>query len=134
MLDLCYMAECVRVHGSPSPALVLVTAFHAFYVADALWFEASLKYDIKVYLIYLTKTDLMNTKYILYYVGVYLDHDGHCSRWVWVYVGVWRSGLGTLPLQFTGQVPIGAPTAVVKHGSISYTSHGPLVNCYISYS
>lgn len=41
MLDLCFIAESCRQFGSPPPALLLVSAFHIFYVADALWFEVS---------------------------------------------------------------------------------------------
>ena len=39
ILDLSYLIKACELYGSPSPALVIVVIFHAFYVADALWFE-----------------------------------------------------------------------------------------------
>ena len=41
MLDLSFVMKAYESTGSVSPALVLVTVFHTWYVADALWFEVS---------------------------------------------------------------------------------------------
>ncbi|ELT88706.1 hypothetical protein CAPTEDRAFT_175708 [Capitella teleta] len=42
MLDLCFCAEAYKQQGEVPAALALVTFFHAFYVADALWFEEAI--------------------------------------------------------------------------------------------
>ena len=42
MLDLCFCTQAYKQYGEVPLALLLVTFFHAFYVADALWFEVRL--------------------------------------------------------------------------------------------
>ena len=39
LLDLCFVAEACTRYGSPPLPLLLITLFHAIYVADALWNE-----------------------------------------------------------------------------------------------
>jgi len=41
MLDFSFIAEVVAIGQFPSAALLLATAFHALYVADALFHEVS---------------------------------------------------------------------------------------------
>ena len=41
LLDLVFMTESYQLHGTISPAMVLVVCFHACYIIDALWFEVS---------------------------------------------------------------------------------------------
>ena len=45
MLDLCFCAQAYKQYDTVPTALLLVTYFHAFYVADALWFEVSTQCD-----------------------------------------------------------------------------------------
>lgn len=42
ILDLGFVAQAYKWYGTVPPALLLVTFFHAFYVADALWFEEAI--------------------------------------------------------------------------------------------
>jgi len=42
VLDLCFVAKACMVNGNPPPALLLITLFHFWYVADALWFEEAI--------------------------------------------------------------------------------------------
>jgi len=42
MLDLSFVAESIASGQFPTAALLLVTAFHALYVADALYHEVGL--------------------------------------------------------------------------------------------
>lgn len=42
MINLVFLTEAYRQSGSLPPALTMVVAFQALYVADALWFEVCL--------------------------------------------------------------------------------------------
>lgn len=42
MLDLCFVTHAYQLYGQPSMPLLLVVAFHALYVADALWHEEAI--------------------------------------------------------------------------------------------
>lgn len=87
---------------TPSTSMILVNLFQLLYVIDGLWNEVRVASECRVW-------ERGTSCLMAVPSGGHPDHHGLDARWLWLHVGIWWPGVGSLHLHSAGVLPSGPP-------------------------